>query len=395
MNARPDPTLDAEVRGGLQAQVDASMRFARVQLGNIQSRLQQVRSGENASSAALTLAYAGDLLGQGMSVPVKLPVNHFTGMPSGWGGWMSGTATFGNSGHQRGGSFDFNTDGISLGVDRSFGDNGLLGMAASLGRNRTRFDASPSRMDADQYSLAMYGLWRAGEHLFVDGVVAQGQLDFDVARWSSVAGTMALGQRDGSQSFGALTFGYQQQRGAFSLSGYGRFDGSRSRLDGYREHGLGVYDLAYADQTVSKSGLAVGFDGSYSWQGGRVSLRPFWKLEYRQSLSNTGDAWMNYVQQPSAGGYVLDMQAYADNMVTAAAGFDVKTDRGWLISLLFGRDQGSNSASSSSVGLRISYGSAGMGASMMPGQVGESAFDDCKGRRCRRPGGSQPGEAFP
>ena len=395
VNARPDPTLDAEVRGGLQAQVDASVRFARVQLGNIQSRLQQVRSGENASSAALTLAYAGDLLGQGMSVPVKLPVNHFTGMPSGWGGWMSGTATFGNSGHQRGGSFDFNTDGISLGVDRSFGDNGLLGMAASLGRNRTRFDASPSRMDADQYSLAMYGLWRAGEHLFVDGVVAQGQLDFDVARWSSVAGTMALGQRDGSQSFGALTFGYQQQRGAFSLSGYGRFDGSRSRLDGYREHGLGVYDLAYADQTVSNSGLAVGFDGSYSWQGGRVSLRPFWKLEYRQSLSNTGDAWMNYVQQPSAGGYVLDMQAYADNMVTAAAGFDVKTDRGWLISLLFGRDQGSNSASSSSVGLRISYGSAGMGASMMPGQVGESAFDDCKGRRCRRPGGSQPGEAFP
>lgn len=395
VSARPDPTLDAEVRGGLQAQVDASVRFARVQLGNIQSRLQQVRSGENASSAALTLAYAGDLLGQGMSVPVKLPVNHFTGMPSGWGGWMSGTATFGNSGQQRGGSFDFNTDGISLGVDRSFGDNGLLGMAASLGRNRTRFDASPSRMDADQYSLAMYGLWRAGEHLFVDGVVAQGQLDFDVARWSSVAGTMALGQRDGSQTFGALTFGYQQQHGAYSLSGYGRFDGSRSRLDGYREHGLGVHDLAYAEQTVSNSGLAVGFDGSYSWQGERVSLRPFWKLEYRQSLSNTGDAWMNYVQQPSAGGYVLDMQAYADNMVTAAAGFDVKTNRGWLISLLFGRDQGSNSAASNSVGLRISYGSGGMGAGMMPGQVGESALDDCKGRRCRRPGGSQRGEAFP
>lgn len=388
VNARPDPTADASVRGNLQAQVDASVRFSRVQLGNIQSRLQQVRSGSNPSSATLTLAYAGDLLGQALSVPVQLPVNQFTGMPSGWGGWMSGTATFGNSGQQQGGGFDFNTDGISLGVDRSYGDNGLLGMAASLGRNRSRLDNSPSRTDADQYSLAMYGLWRAGEHLFVDGVLAQGRLDFDIARWSSDANAIAVGQRDGSQTFGALTFGYQQQHGATTLSGYGRFDGSHTRLDGYREHGLQAYDLAYARQTVRNSGLALGFDGSYSWQGERLQLRPFWKLEYRQSLSNSGDAWMNYVQQPSTDGYLLKMQSYADNMLTAGLGLDMQTRSGWLISLLFGRDQGSNSASSNSVGLRITYGKGGAGVGSA-GAMGEAGLDDCQGRRCRRGAGAQ------
>ncbi len=388
VNARPDPTADANVRGSLQAQVDASVRFSRVQLGNIQSRLQQVRSGSNPSSATLTLAYAGDLLGQAVSVPVQLPVNQFTGMPSGWGGWMSGTATFGNSGQQQGGSFDFNTDGISLGVDRSYGDNGLLGMAASLGRNRSRLDNSPSRMDADQYSLAVYGLWRAGEHLFVDGVLAQGRLSFDIARWSDDANAVAVGQRDGNQTFGALTFGYQQQHGATTLSGYGRFDGSQSHLDGYREHGLQAYDLVYARQTVRNSGLALGFDGSYSWQGERLQLRPFWKLEYRQSLSNNGDAWMNYVQQPSTDGYLLKMQGYADNMLTAGLGLDMQTRNGWLISLLFGRDQGSNSASSNSVGLRVSYGKGGAGS----GNVGAAdgvGLDECQGRRCRRGTGMQ------
>lgn len=388
VNARPDPTADANVRGSLQAQVDASVRFSRVQLGNIQSRLQQVRSGSNPSSATLTLAYAGDLLGQAVSVPVQLPVNQFTGMPSGWGGWMSGTATFGNSGQQQGGSFDFNTDGISLGVDRSYGDNGLLGMAASLGRNRSRLDNSPSRMDADQYSLAVYGLWRAGEHLFVDGVLAQGRLSFDIARWSDDANAVAVGQRDGNQTFGALTFGYQQQHGATTLSGYGRFDGSQSHLDGYREHGLQTYDLVYARQTVRNSGLALGFDGSYSWQGERLQLRPFWKLEYRQSLSNNGDAWMNYVQQPSTDGYLLKMQGYADNMLTAGLGLDMQTRNGWLISLLFGRDQGSNSASSNSVGLRVSYGKGGAGS----GNVGAAdgvGLDECQGRRCRRGTGMQ------
>ncbi|WP_313319603.1 fibronectin type III domain-containing protein [Stenotrophomonas sp.] len=387
VNARPDPTADANVRGSLQAQVDASVRFSRVQLGNIQSRLQQVRSGGNPSSATLTLAYAGDLLGQALSVPVQLPVNQFTGMPSGWGGWMSGTATFGSSGQQQGGGFDFNTDGISLGVDRRYGDNGLLGMAASLGRNRSRLDNSPSRMDADQYSLAVYGLWRAGEHVFVDGVLAQGRLDFDIARWSDDANAIAVGQRDGSQTFGALTFGYQQQHGATTLSGYGRFDGSQTHLDGYREHGLQAYDLAYARQTVRNSGLALGFDGSYSWQGERLQLRPFWKLEYRQSLSNNGDAWMNYVQQPSTDGYLLKMQGYADNMLTAGLGLDMQTRNGWLISLLFGRDQGSNSASSNSVGLRISYGKGGGGVGM--GAADGARLDDCQGRRCRRGAGVQ------
>ncbi len=383
VGARPDPTLDAQVRGGVQAQVDASVRFARVQLGNIQARLQQVRSGDNPSSAALTLAYAGDLLGQGMSVPVKLPMNAWNGLPAGWGGWMSGTATFGDSGQQRGGGFDFHTDGISLGVDRALGENALMGVAASMGRNRSRFDNTPSRMDADQYSMALYGLWRSGAHLFVDGVLAHGWLDFDMARWSEVAGRSAAGRRDGSQTFGALTFGYQQQHDRFSLAGYGRFDGSRSTLDGYRERGLGVYDLDYAAQTVDNSGLAVGMDGSYLWRGERLELRPFWKVEYRQSLSNTGDARINYVQQPVAGGYLLGMNSYADDMLTLGAGLDLRTPRGWLISLLFGHDQGRNSDSSNSVGLRITYGQGGGSAGGMDAYSVDGQAMECQGRRCR------------
>ncbi|MCD9085830.1 DUF4347 domain-containing protein [Stenotrophomonas sp. SY1] len=383
VNARPDPTLDAEVRGGIQAQVDASVRFARVQLSNIQARLQQVRSGDNPSSAALTLAYAGDALGQGMSVPVTLPMNSWNALPTGWGGWMSGTATFGNSGQQNGGEFDFHTDGISLGLDRALGENALMGAAASMGRNRSRQDHSPSRMDADQYSLALYGLWRSGEHLFVDGVLAHGWLDLDMARWSEVMARSASGQRDGRQTFGALTFGYQQQRDRFSLAGYGRFDGSRTTLDSYREHGLGVYDLDYAAQTVDNSGLAVGMDGSYLWRGDTLELRPFWKIEYRQSLSNTGDARINYVQQPVPGGYRLGMSSYADDMLTLGAGMDLRTQRGWLISLLFGRDQGRSSDSSNSVGLRISYGKGGASTMDMDAYSADGQMMGCQGRRCR------------
>ena len=69
VNARPDPTLDAQVSGSLQAQVDASVRFAQVQGDNIRDRLRQVRSGRNANSVNLALAYAGSAGVPGLSMP--------------------------------------------------------------------------------------------------------------------------------------------------------------------------------------------------------------------------------------------------------------------------------------------------------------------------------------
>src|SRR5690606_27354538 len=56
--ARPDPTRDPGVTGLLQAQVDASVRFAAAQQSNIRDRLRQVRGGANTSSSNLTLTYA-------------------------------------------------------------------------------------------------------------------------------------------------------------------------------------------------------------------------------------------------------------------------------------------------------------------------------------------------
>ena len=55
----------------------------------------------------------------------------------------------------------------------------------------------PSTVDADQRSLAVYGLWRRGEHLFVDGLLANGRLDFDLTRWSELANASAQATRSG------------------------------------------------------------------------------------------------------------------------------------------------------------------------------------------------------
>mgnify|MGYP003583199126 CR=1 FL=1 len=383
---RPDPTLDAEVTGGIQAQVDASVRFASAQQSNIQGRLRQVRNGTNASSNTLTLSYAGDGRAQGLSLPVgQLGGNAWAGLPatSGWGVWAAGTMTLGKSDGGPSG-FDFNTDGITVGADRAFGENVLLGIAGSIGRNDSDFDRSPSRVDADQKSLALYGLWRAGDHLFVDGLLATGQLDFDIGRWSEVTGSVASAQRDGDQVFGALTFGYEHQQPGMTLTGYGRVDGSRTTLDAYRESGLGVYDLSYGRQRVRNSALAVGMEGSHPLAGDAARYRPFWNIEYRQALDNNSSVDINYVTRPADRDYVLGVRSYNDDAFAVGAGLDVEFGSGWLFSLLLGHEQGRNAMTSNSIGLRLSYGSGG--APVAPtGDAAQlqSSEPECGRPRCR------------
>lgn len=378
---RPDPTRDPGVVGLLQAQVDASVRFANAQQSNIRDRLRQVRSGANGASNTVTLAYAGGEDRQGLSVPVgQAAGGTLPALPQGWGAWASGTATFGKSG--RAGGYDFQTDGITLGVDRAIGDAVLVGVAGSLARNDSDLDGNASELKADQRSLAVYGLWRAGEHLFVDGMLATGTLEFDIRRWSDDVAALGTAARDGEQWFGSLAFGYEHRGERMALTGYGRYDASRTTLDAYREYGLDIYDLAYRRQVVENSTVALGVEGSYQFGGATGRYRPFWNLEYRQALEDKGEAVMNYVVWPHPTDYRLGMQSYNDNALSLSAGLDVKLRPGWLLSLLFGHEQASNSTQGSSIGLRLSYGGQSGGGFVPDDGTMASDADRRCGRRC-------------
>ena len=385
VEVRPDPTRDPGVVGLLQAQVDASVRFASAQQSNIRDRLRQVRSGANGSSNNVTLAYAGSEERQGLSVPVgQATGGSLPALPQGWGAWASGTATFGKSG--RAGGYDFQTDGLTLGADRAIGEQVLVGVAGSLARNDSDLDGTASRLKADQRSLALYGLWRAGEHVFVDGMLATGRLDFDIRRWSDDAGAMGTAVRDGKQWFGSLAFGYEHRGERMALTTYGRFDASRTTLEAYREYGMDIYDLAYRRQVVENSTVALGLEGSYRFGGDDGRYRPFWSLEYRQALEDKGEAAMNYVVWPHPTDYRLDMQSYNDDALALSAGLDVKLRQGWLLSLLFGHEQASNSTQGSSIGLRLSYGQPSSGGFVPDdGTMAGDAARRC-GRRCANSG---------
>lgn len=356
VTVRPDPTRDPGVTGLLQAQVDASVRFANAQQANIRDRLRQVRAGGNADSNTLSVS-TGARGPDAASLPLGQAVARDGPLlPAGWGTWASGTATYGRGGPTGAGRYDLRSDGLTVGVDRRLGENSLWGVAGSVGRNDSEQDDARTRLQADQRSLAVYGLWRGNAHVFVDAVLATGDLRFDLQRWSRDADAMATARREGSQWFGSLSLGYEQVLSGMRMSGYARVDGSRSTLDAYREQGLGELDLAYGRHVVDSRALAFGLEGS-AVQTDEARLRPFWNIEYRQALQDRGEATLNYAEWARPQDYRLAMRSYNDDLLSLSAGVDVSIARGWILSLLLGHEQARGSDRSSSVGLRLSNGS--------------------------------------
>ena len=358
VSARPDPTLDPEVVGGLQAQVDASVRFAHAQQDNIRDRLRLLRDGQGNPSTNRIGFSAMSAFGPGLSVGADQLPGSLPRLDQGWGVWMAGTITMGERDARQGASgFDFRSDGISLGVDRQLGRHLVMGVTGGLGWNHTDFERSTSRQEARQRSVALYGLWQDEGPVFVDGQLGMGRLDFDLWRWSAAAEATAQARREGEQWFGGLSLGYAHAHERARVAAYGRYDMSRTRLDPYRETGLGLLDLAYERQTVDSRTVAVGVEGSHPIGTTRAALRPFWSVEYRKALEHRGDAMLNYALQPVQHDYLLGLRSYNDDALALGTGLEVATDTGWRWSFLLRREQ-SSQGSANSLGLRVSYGQA-------------------------------------
>ena len=355
VDARPDPTQDPGVVAGLQAQVDASVRFANAQQTNIRDRLRQVRSGSNASSNALSLNL-GNGFGPGLSLNAGQAVGgDAVPLPEGWGWWTAGAITFGDRDAGLDSSrFGFQSDGISFGLDRRIGENALLGLSLGTGWSDADFDADSSSLGGKHKSLALYGLWR-NELVYLDGVLGTGEVDFDIRRYSALVNDYGVANREGDQQFASLTVGHEAVTQSMRIAAYGRFDASRTDLDAYRETGLGIYDLSYTDQQVDTRTVSIGAEGSSAWSTDAGVVRPYWMLEYRQSLKDESDVGINYVILPNASDFLLRLRSYADDAVVWGGGLDLDIGPRWGLALLYRGEYVSGVGDSYSVGLQLSW----------------------------------------
>lgn len=398
---RPDPTDDPAVRGLVLSQYEAANRFSRMQASNFQRRLESVRGhregrqsgygfvsettrftkpNSDAQSFSLLAAHtygppsdaqytdaryvrqrADSLLtalaSHLISAATDSSVNFsyatdankgITWLPNGIGLWVAGNVRFGNRDEDgQTDRLEFETDGVTVGVDKWFGDRTLLGLGFGYARENTDIGDQGSESDARGVSASVYGTYQLTPQTFINGLAGYGWLDFDTKRYVPSVNAFAQGEREGQQFFVAISAGYEYRRDGYLLSPYTRIYHSSSKLDEYTESGAGMNALTYFDETHLTTHLAAGLraESIHTTDFGQVA--PHVRVEFLHDFEDGNDARIAYADQPFGPRYVLTSLGIDRNAWLISLGSDFLLRKGLnirfeyelLLSSVFDNDQ--------------------------------------------------------
>jgi uncharacterized repeat protein (TIGR01451 family) len=327
VQARPDPTKDPDVVGLISAQLATAQRFATTQISNFNERLESLheestgdqfglrfgsyeqdqcnvpgtsmprdpfdpkcqRLTQYAAEASATDAFASLRRDRKEKAPPPAPRTRDFAF------WTTGAVSFGSADPtmQRS-SIDFNTSGVSAGVDYRLSRSLIAGIGVGYGRDWTRIGDKGTRSDAEAYNVAAYGSYRPFRNVFIDALAGYGALRFDSQRFVVDDAAFVQGQRSGSQWFGSLTAAYQYREGALMLSPYTRINASWVMLNAFTETGGLGGALAYASQSAEFYTAVLGFRGKYTFLTDWGSIAPRFRVEYNRDFSSTSTILLQY-----------------------------------------------------------------------------------------------------
>ena len=290
--ARPDPTRDPDVAGLQLAQDAAVRRFMETQVLNVRSRLETLHEPSDAR----------------------------------WGWWIGGTTRSGDRNADTATSAqDFNVSGATVGIDRRFGGHFAFGGGLGYDRDRTNVGVAGSRSDARAVSGVLYGHFNRQGAFYVDTSVGHQRLTFQLRR--RVAQTQALVEspRDGVQTFGSTTAGYDYRRKHSKTSVYLRLDAAQARLNDYTERGDDVFALHSDGQSIATRtrvlGMRYKFEHKTRW--GPFEGRA--RLEFQHDSHALGGAEIRYADQTAGPVYFLQPGGQDDSRSMFELGATLQT----------------------------------------------------------------------
>ena len=316
--------------------LSSAVNLAAGQLGLSQNPLYNLAS-DFVQSRSVNLAHLSMGLGE------ALPAGALPGPKV----WAEGVVSFGvRDANGTVSAADFNSKGISVGVDHVLSDKLTVGMGIGYAQDTTNIGTDGTRNQARGYSLAVYGNYMTGERGYVQGMLGVGALDFDMNRYVSAANAYAVSSRKGYQLFGSVGTGLEFRDKANMISPYLRLDFSTDKLGENTETGAGSYSLTYYDQTNSA------LQGTLGLRGESTHATPFgWaipraRVEWRQDLSNKSEASMSYADQLNGTRYAIASSGSQRGALVLGVGSEFIFRDGWALGLDYQLTQVSNYESS-------------------------------------------------
>nr|WP_230620515.1 putative Ig domain-containing protein [Xanthomonas arboricola] len=346
---RRDPSVDAEVRGLIDAQSESTRRFARAQIDNFQRRLEATHRGGSTFSNAVSFQATSHcrqadrgISAQPCSPDTQEADNDFRDAPAvassgtstaqgqgDLGLWVGGAIRSGSLDKQSNSNgVDFQTDGLSVGADYRVAQSLAIGAGLGWGRDDSDVGRNGSHSKATAYTMALYASFHPGKAFFFDTLVGYQLLSYDLRRYVTDDASMAEGNRDGKQWIASLSTGADLQRGELQITPYARVDVARATLDGYVEDGVAPFALRYDDMDVATTtgnlGLRLEWRREVAW--GR--LTPQLRVEYQRDFQGRGDATLSYADLNGGPFYRAGQSAFDRNRLMVGIGAALLTEQG-------------------------------------------------------------------
>ncbi|MET0067421.1 MAG: autotransporter domain-containing protein [Candidatus Thiodiazotropha sp.] len=286
------------------AQGTASLEAASTQLTNVNTRLVALRAGDTGFNfSGLTLNYAGIAFNRRLFDGLIPEDKESLGAGAGdtelqgrWGAFVNGNVNFGEKDDtSRETGFDFDTSGITLGLDYRFSDQFIAGGALGISRYNSDYNQSAGDLEMDGWSLAAYGTYFRDNNIYVDGLLQLGSNSYDTRRRvnaDDAADQFGRGDTEGMEYAFNLSAGYEYRRDAMTLAPYGRFSYTRAEIDAYTEEasdpavaGFGSM-LHIDDQDLESMLVSLGANLSYSINTASAVFIPQLRFEWEHEFKD-------------------------------------------------------------------------------------------------------------
>ncbi|MCB1608183.1 MAG: DUF11 domain-containing protein [Xanthomonadales bacterium] len=268
------------------AQSGAMLELANTQFFNVDARLAELRGGGGGFSlSGLTVVSGGKAipfsLFRGLLDSDEPEVGGSGDLISPWGFFVNGTISQGDqnlSSSDRNALLDFDSYGITAGVDYRINYRGVVG--AALGY--TKFDSNLTErgeLSTSGFTITGYGSYYLTDNFYMDARLSYnwGTLDQDRRiRFGSgpdLVDLRARGSTDSTQFAFAAGAGYHYNAGGWVITPNGFIRYVRSNIDGFGESGAGAFSAIYEDQDLTsfQAGFGLQVTKAFSVSSGVIS----------------------------------------------------------------------------------------------------------------------------
>lgn len=294
--------------------VDAGFQSLGTQFGNHSTRFEALRKQHAGGSNQFNIALWTPTGVMPLSFLPSALVQDDTSEPSGeiggeferWGFFATGTLGRGKSDGEGGrGGYDFDTAGLTAGVDYRFSDQLVGGVSLGYANHDSDLRGGLGALETRGWTVSGYATWFNQSNWYLDGVLSYGNNDYKLDRRLAYSITALDGSRtvidqraradtDGSLLGTAVSFGRDFQKGPWNFSSYLRGNYSRVDLDGYEERmlegrpGAGLA-LRYDARTLNSLTSALGGKATYimsrDWGVLMPHLQVEWEHEFRDDAA--------------------------------------------------------------------------------------------------------------